>query len=253
MPLSPKVLRGLNVKGWKTYEPRVVEEKMPGDDHGGNDLAAEQSAPPPSREAIEREHKEILAAARKEGEQLRREMLAKGEKEAAALRKEAEQKGYREGLSRGEQEAAKLKEDAARTLEEAKEEHRSMLDGAEGDMLSIAVSMAEKLLNVQVTMSEDVILAVITRCLKALPGGHEVVLRVSPRDESLCRLHAQALQALLRKDVSLQIIGDESIPAGGCAVESEEAEITFHLEKELEILIKKLLTLTNGRYLPGLS
>ncbi len=241
MPLSPRILRGLNVKGWKVYEPRVREEEGPGDDLADNEIVEEQLPPPPTREEMEMERAEILATARQAGEQLRREALAKADKEATALRKKAEQEGYQEGFSRGEQEAAKLIEEAVQTLEAAKEEYRALLDGAQGEMLRIAVSMAEKLLNVKLELNEAAILAMVNRCLETLPGGSEVVLRVSPPDEPLCQRKAQDLQALLRKDVSLQIVADETIPDGSCSVESEESEVIFHLQKELEILTNKLL------------
>ncbi len=244
MPLSPRILRGLSVKGWKIYEPRVREEEGPGEDWADIEIVAEEQLTPPSTRAeIEKERADILAAARKEGEQLRREVLAKAEKEVVALREKAEQEGYRDGSARGERAVAKIKEEAVLTLEAAKEEHRAMLDGAEDEILRIAVSMAEKLLNVQVEINEDAVLAMIIRCLEGLPGGREIILRVSPRDEPLCRRNAQILQALLRKDVSLQIIADEAFTSGSCSVESEEAEVTFHLQKELEILTKKLLTM----------
>ena len=243
MQLSPKILRGLKVKGWKTYEPRISEE--PGDNFADDQEldAEEQLPPPPSREEMEKERAEILTAARKAGEQLRRDALTKVEKEAAVLREQAEQKGYQEGFTRGEQAAAKLQQEAAHTLKLAKEEHLAMLDGAQGEMLKIAVSMAEKLLNVQLEVNEDAVLAMIIRSLEALPGGREVVLHVSPQDEPLCRDKIQELQGQLRKDVSLQIVADEAVSHGSCIVASEEAEVSFLLQEELKILAKKLLGL----------
>ncbi|MEW5919745.1 MAG: FliH/SctL family protein [Bacillota bacterium] len=247
MPLSPKILRGIDIRGWKTYEPRVPEEGKPGDDLKENALMEPQLPPPPTREEIEKERTEILAAARQEGERIRRQILAKAGEEATVLRERAIAEGYGEGYARGEQEAEKLREEAAHTLKRAKEEHRNMLDGAEEEILRIAVSMAEKLVHVQVELNEDVILAMLVRCLESLPGGRELVLRVNPRDEQLCRSKGQMLQGLLRRDASLQIVADADLPSGSCIVESEEAEVAFLLQKELEILTKKLLALAVDR------
>lgn len=245
MQLSPKVLRGLNIKGWKTYEPRVLEEKAPAVEAANEEELEAQLPPPPTREEIEQEREQILAAARKEGERLRKEALAKAEKEGAALREKAEKKGYAEGFAKGEQEAEQLKKEATRTLETAQAEHRALLDGAEGEIMQLAVSIAEKLLNEQLEINEDTVLAMIIRCLEALPGGREVFLRVSPQDEPLCRRKTQVLQALLRQDVSLQIVADDKVQPGSCIVESEEAEVTFYLQKEFEILTKKLLAMAD--------
>ena len=249
MPLSPKILRGVDIKGWKTYLPRV-----PGEDESGDNLKrekkglpAEELSPLPTREELERERAVILEAARQEGEQVRRQLLAKAEEEAKALREQAREQGYREGLARGEAEAGRLREEAAHVLEKARAEHRSLLDGAEEQILRIALSVAEKLLHVQMELNEEVILALLARCLESHPAGQELLLRVNPAHEELCRRKLQDLQGYLRREASLQLVADAALPYGSCVVESEEAETAVLLQKELEILSRRLLALAKDK------
>lgn len=244
MPLSPKILRGIDIRGWKTYVPRLPQESDPEE---AIDPWMELEPPPPTREELEREREEMLAAAVQEAEYLRRQILAKAGEEAAVLREQAGREGYREGLEQGEQEAQKLRAEAAQLLEKAKLERLSLLEGAEEEILRIAVSMAEKLVCVQVELNEEVILAMLLHCLEGLPGGRELVLRVSPGHEQLCRNKLQLLQGILSRDASLHIVADASLPEGGCIVESEEAEVTFLLKKEIDILSKKLVALSVER------
>jgi len=110
----------------------------------------------------------------------------------------------------------------------------------------MALNIAERLLNYKIETDTNCILAVMARGLNALPAGKSVVLRVNPMDEKICRENVQKLQGMLKHDVALEVLGDESIPLGGCRVESEEAEVELLLQRELQLLGKKLLKLASS-------
>ncbi len=211
--------------------------------HPSVEEPAEPEPPVPSREEIERERKEILQQARREGEEQRRLLLAQAQEEAVKVKEQARQEGYSHGYSEGEKEAEKLKIETQGVLEQAHRQHEEILVEAEPEILQIAVSLAEKLVNYQLEVNTDLILNIVSRCLDALPGGQEIFLRVNPRDEIICREKLDVLQMMLKRDSVLEIVADEDIPPGCCRVDSEEAEVTFLLARELQILGKKLLEL----------
>ncbi|HHU76082.1 MAG TPA: hypothetical protein GXZ24_04205 [Firmicutes bacterium] len=244
MPSSSRILRGLAVKGWKTYYPRQgegevsVKEKEP-----SPDMPSVAEPPQPSKEEIEEERKAILQQAREEGEEQRRKIIDLARQEAEKLREQAQRDGFAKGRQEGEKAAEKMKDEARKKLEKAHQQYEAILADAEPEMIRIAVNLAEKLLNTQLEINEGLIVGIVSRCLEALPGGQEVIVRVNPHDEALCREKLDILRTLLKSDTVLEIRGDIEIQPGSCRVDTEEAEVTFNLSRELQALLKKLLTL----------
>ncbi len=244
MPSSSKILRGFEIKGWKVYHPRL-EEKLQ-DSLATADADQQLSL---NSEEIAKQMEEVLKQIREEGEEQRRQLLAQAAEEARLLKEQAWKDGFDEGFKKGELEASRLEEKARGILEKAWKERWEILAGAEPEIIQIAVSIAEKLLNYKVETDSSCILALMARALNALPVGRNVLLRVNPLDEKICRESFHTLQGLLKQDIVLELLGDDGIPMGSCKVESEEAEVELLLQKELHILGKKLLELatTSGR------
>lgn len=237
MPSSSRILRGLNISGWKVYQPRLEELSL------GEATTADTLQLDNSDEEIKLQAEDILKRAQEEADEHCRKLLEQAAKEASSIREKARDEGYAEGLKKAEEEAAGLREDARMTLEEAHRERLEVIAGAEPEIIQIALNLAEKLLNHKVEMDSGCILAVMARSLEALPAGQSVILKVNPLDEKICRESRQRLQGLLKKDVTLEIIPDEEIPLGSCKVQSDEAEVELLLQKELDILGKKLMKL----------
>jgi len=246
MLLSSKILRGLEIKGWMVYQPPPLEERL------------QRKLEPPSGEASgeqppmgEEERKEkmaqqmeaVLEQIREEGEKQRRRLLEQAAEEARLLKERAWQEGFEMGRSKGEQEAAKIVEEARLLREQAEKQRRELLAEAEPQIIKLAISIAEKLLNYKIETDADCLLALMARALNSLPVGRKVILRVNPRDEKICRENFQLLQGQLKQEILMELQGDPAIPPGSCRVESEEVEVDFLLERELHLLGNKLLEL----------
>ena len=243
---SSRILRGLDIKGWRTYYPRAEESEMLPEDKeplSPPEELPDPGPPLPTREEIEQERKAIMEQARKESEEERRRLLKQAKEEAAKLQEQARKEGYARGYGEGEKAAQKLKKEAEKVLEEARREHREILARAEPEIIQLAVALAEKLLNYELEINTELILGIVSRCLEALPGGQEVIIRVNPGDEAICREKLDILAMKLKKDALLEIVADADIQPGCCKVETEESEVTFLLARELEILGRKLLEL----------
>lgn len=240
MPSSSKIMRGLDVKGWKAYEPRLEEllEMAGQDEHGGN---GEKKLLDP-----EEEKRRLLEHARQEAQELKQKVLEEARREAESLKEAARQEGYSEGFRQGQEEAEAIKAEAEKALQLAHEEHRQLLAGAEEEIVQIAVSLAEKVLSRQVEIDREAVLSLLAKGLDALPGGQEVEMKVHPRDKQVCRENRDRLQELMKNGAVLEIIADQEVPPGCCRIESEEAIVELMIQKELESLGRKLLKVASS-------
>ncbi len=237
MPLSSKILRSYEIKGWKVYSP-----PQPGGEHpesSTNTAAPRQSPGNPA--AVPGQMEEFLQKVRGEGEELRRQLLAQAAEEARLLKEQAFKDAFEEGRKQGEPEAARVIEEARQVLAQAWEKRQEILAEAEPEIIKLAVNIAEKLLDYKIETDEGCILALMATALNALPVGRNVLLKLNPRDERICRENSHLLKELLKREIKLELQGDEGIPAGSCKVESEEVEVELFLQKELHVLGNKLL------------
>jgi len=244
MPLSSNILRGLAVEGWEVYQPPAQEKRNTLSGHSGSSSSSpeeEQLLP----RALEQEYA-LLEKFKKETEKERKLALEKARQEAKKIMEAARCDGYAEGLRQAEKESRALKEEALAVLAKAEQERCSIIRGAEAEILQIALSIAEKLLNNKINFDATAVLGVLAKALETLPGGQTVTLRVNPEDESVSRKNLKWLQGLLKKEVPLHVTADPAVPLGSCKVESEEAVVELNLQVELEILAKRLLSLSRS-------
>ena len=241
--MSSNVLRGLVVDGWKIYRPPLEK-----DEHGRDLPHCAASAVGADSCPLSPEEGEALEVARRQGlreemEKERLQILEEAWREGERIKEEAWHEGYNAALLKGQSESRILQDEAEKMLQDAQRERLAIIKGAEGEILQIAVSIAEKLLHCRIILDTNTVLAVIKKALEALPGGQNVILSLNPQDEADCRESLIQLQEHLRKGSSLKIVGSAAISRGSCKVESEEAEIAINLQTELETLASKLLAL----------
>ncbi|HHT46157.1 MAG TPA: hypothetical protein GX004_02540 [Firmicutes bacterium] len=234
--MSSRILRGLSIKGSIVYSPPFPEKN--------NLKSLYHTEKGPAAEIDPREQaKEFLEKAREEFEAERLRLLREAEEEARFLKEKAREEGFAEGFRKGEIEAAGLLKEAEEVLRQAEQEKREILARAEPEIIQIALNIAEKLLNYKVETDSNCILQLIYRAMEALPAGKNIILRVNPLDAKICQENYQRLRGRLKNGASLEVHEDEDMPLGSCKVESEESQVELLLQKELEILSKKLLKL----------
>ncbi len=239
MPLSSRILRGLDVKGSIVYSPPFPEKKEMENTPSPETASLAEVDPREQAEAF-------LKKAWAEFEEERLRLLQDAGEEARLLKEKARREGFAEGLKKGELEAAGLRKEAEELLKQAQQQRLDILARAEPEIVRIALAIAEKLLNYKVETDSSCILQLIYRAMEALPAGQNIILRVSPPDAKICQENFQRLQGRLKNGVSFEVHADEEMPLGSCRVESEESQAELLLQKELEILSKKLLKLASS-------
>jgi flagellar biosynthesis/type III secretory pathway protein FliH len=175
-----------------------------------------QVPPPPSAEEIARENAEKI--------------LEEARREADSIRRQASEQGYAEGLKEGvEQGKAQGRGEAVSELREAldrwltmgdalTEAWRNRFEGFDDEMKDLAVVSAERLVEKQLELSPETIVAVIKDSLRHAAEADSVTLLVSPKDVALVRAAREDLAAMLKGTGRFDIQEDPKVAAGGCLV-----------------------------------
>jgi flagellar assembly protein FliH len=165
----------------------------------------------------------IVEAAREEAQAI----LAAARTEAEAIRAEAEAAGEAAGLARWEERAGELTRAEGRLLEEAR-----------GQLLQLALRIAEKVLRQRLEMAPDAILPMVEEALQAARGhvAGRVVLRLHPLDAATVTPQLERLRQQNRGFESLEVLRDASLSRGGCRVETQFGTIDASIETQLRAI-----------------
>jgi flagellar assembly protein FliH len=161
----------------------------------------------------------LVAQAREEGRQA-------GLREAAAQLAEAQR--LREGIDQA-MAAQKAALDARLTpvftalsasFTDLENLEAQIIQGAEAEMVRLAVAVAERVLRKQVEVDPAWMRALLAEALTRIPDKRQVVIRMHPEDGRLAREHLTALTGADPSLGNLQVMDDAGVGRGGCILQS---------------------------------
>ena len=221
---------------------------VPGSGNGGGPAAGSLEQGQKARE----EAGEILALARAEAEKI----LEKAREEARALAarakeeafaeglarglEEGRERGYREGVEEAARESSRLREEALSVLRGAEEARRRLFCELEGEVVDLAVEIAEKVLLKELEQDREAVLAVAREALSLLAGRKSAYLFVHPEDLPAAEGARGELAALLGPRARVDVIADPAVERGGLRVKTERGEVDATLSGRWKELLAAL-------------
>ena len=157
-----------------------------------------------------------------------REIIQLAHKEGVTLRQQAHQRGFNEGLA--EANAALLK---------AKSEYLALTTRAEGDMVSLALELARKIVGRHIQLEPEIISDMVSKTLELARGRRHIEIFVHPSDLSILKKSEAAFRDVVG-DVQLHFVKDPRRPRGGCRIETEAGVIDADLDTQLAIFSQLL-------------
>ncbi len=149
--------------------------------------------------------------------------LAQARSEGAAEAKAALRKEYEE---RASQEAGKITE-AIQHFEEASKRYYSRV---EAEVVSLALSIAAKILHRESQVDPQVVVALVQMALKQMKDGSAVSVRVRPEEAVRWRDHFSAV----RMHVVVTVVEDPTLQKNDCMLETELGVANLSLESQLK-------------------
>ena len=171
----------------------------------------------------------ILQQAHEDASQIRaraEETLKQAERE----REEERQRGYDEGREEGQEELIEK-------ISEAELAHEKILNEAEPQIVKMVMDIAEKVVG-QAVLEGAVVDVVKKAILESV--GKKIIVRIHPQDVALLKERQSEILSGLGEVRSISFQEDESIPSGGCIVETELGVVDAKLETQLNAIRKAL-------------
>jgi len=204
----------------------------------------------------------LLESAREEAEKLRREageerekILEEAEKERERIREEAYTAGFEEGLRSGREEAAaeyseklaaaeqirkEAEEEGARLREQAEAERRTRIQESEGEILKLAVEIAEKIITERIEETPDAWMKMVKNAVERVAGAKEVIVRVAPEDEEFVVLQLGTVREILSESPPVQVLADSTLKKGDFVLQTDLGQIDGRIKEQLKRIAQAL-------------
>ncbi|TVR65171.1 MAG: flagellar assembly protein FliH [Candidatus Competibacteraceae bacterium] len=248
-----KVVSGDNLTAYQRWElPDVDPPPEPEPSPAASPAKADESArkgprapkastAPPTLdeiEAIQREaQEEGFANGYQEGRREGRDQgYKKGQTEGHA---EGYQRGFAEGLNAGRDEVMLRAQQLEKILTAMSGPLATLDKAVEEELAALAIDIARQLVRRELRASPGEIVAVVREAVGLLPvASLGIQIRLHPEDARLIR---EVLSLGPEDQPVWQIIEDQSLSRGGCAVNSELSRIDATVEKRLGAVIATVL------------
>lgn len=147
-----------------------------------------------------------------------------------AIRRKAFEEGATEGERRGAEKAAQEYAQELAKLRSALEGLLSYKDAlrvdAEREVLDLAFAVARRIVRRELTIDNQIALAIVRSCLKDFAGSETRRIRVNERDVELVREQ-------LGTPLEVEVISDPSVSAGGAVLETDQGRLDARIETQL--------------------
>ena len=163
--------------------------------------------------------------------------------------KEAYERGVKEGLRNAEdqtrKESVKGLEAIQNQLKEVALLKKDILKKAEKDILSLSISIAEKIIQQEITSHQDTIQSILKAAMKSILDRDNIKIRLNPSDFSyMMGIKEDFLQGF-DGIKNIVIEEDGSIIKGGAVIETQFGEVDARIDRQFAEVKNQLLSSLN--------
>ncbi|MDQ6930292.1 MAG: FliH/SctL family protein [Candidatus Eremiobacteraeota bacterium] len=172
-----------------------------------------------------------------EGQQRAIELISEAAAHAGDLEEDARKGGFEQGRQDGRN-AADAELDVMLTtmrglVDVARAERHKIIEGAEPEIIRLAMTLAEKVVHQQITLDGSVVVSMARAAISRLVTRETVTVRVNPADIETIRENKEKM--LASTDIEhLRIVEDLRVDRGGIVMETESGTIDAKISTQLK-------------------
>ena len=169
-------------------------------------------------------------------------VISEAQSQAESIREEARETGRREGR----EEAGTRIEEALSTLNQAVKERKKIVKDAEGEILRLALKVAEQIIRSEVSMHRDVSLNIVSEAIGRVSDREQIIVRVNREDAEYLKRYKERLTGMLDGVKSFSIIEDSNIEPGGCIIETNLGFVDARISTKIRSIEEALNKVRSG-------
>lgn len=173
------------------------------------------------------------------------EKIQEAEKQINLWQQDAFNQGFQDGYSEGknqiEFEYQELIKSAKNELAEAQEERKKIINGAEKEIIQLAIAVSEKIIHHEINQNSDYILDIVKAAMSKVNDREELTLKVNPEDIDFIIANQEEIKSSTKGINKMKIQSDNTITQGGCVIETPIGTIDGRIERQVNEIEKAMM------------
>jgi len=176
------------------------------------------------------------------------QILREAQQQADSIRKQAESDGKRTAQQHAEKlidaklagQMQTLLPALQQVVQQLAQSKQSWQQRWERDAVSVAIQIAERVIRREISKRPEITVDLVREALDLATGSSEITILLNPQDIQSLGTEVEKVVASMRAAGTARIVGDSTISAGGCRVETRFGSIDQQLEVQLKRIEEEL-------------
>ena len=161
-------------------------------------------------------------------------------------RKEGHEAGHSQGIAAAESEMEEMLATMRGLIDMARLERHKIVEGAEPEIVKLAMGVAERILHKAVEVDREVVVAITKAAIGELVDRESITVRVNPIDLERMKQHRDSMLAL-GETKHMRVIEDQRVDPGGVVVETDAGTLDAKISTQVDEA-KRVLRLDTGEF-----
>jgi flagellar assembly protein FliH len=161
------------------------------------------------------------------------------EEEAVRMAQVAYNDGLRDGKQQSEQALAKTSAALAKAVTTTGRLREKIFQESEDDLLRLSIMIAGKIIRKEIATDRDILRKLVQEAIGKVTESDEIIVRLNPDDLSHIADESQFLPPGGKRSIALK--ADETVPSGGCFVDTVMGSLDARVEAQLEEIFRRLM------------
>lgn len=186
------------------------------------------------------EAEEIIQAAQQDADKMiieAQEKLTSAEEQINIWQQEANDRGFKNGYAEGkkqiEYEYQAIIQDAQNQFIEAKEERIKIINGAEKEIIQLAIAVSEKIIHHELNENTQYVLDIVKAAMNKVNDREELTLKVNPENLDFVIANQEEIKSFTKGVNKMKMQSDNTIKQGGCVIETPIGTIDGRIERQV--------------------
>jgi len=160
------------------------------------------------------------------------------DEEKESTLKNAHDVGYFQGIEKAEREQEEKSKELLNSINQMAVEKRRIIEELEPQLMTLAIAIAEKVIQTQVERHPSVFRHILEEALNKITDKDSVLIKVNPKDLEFVKSYKEVYQKELSDFKRIDIQQDLNIDRGGCVIETKLGFIDSSIATKLDLIQK---------------
>lgn len=198
-------------------------------------------------EEIQEQARGILQDAKDAAAKILQDAIAEAEEQAQGIYAKAQEDGYQAGYQKAEGEFRMRQRELDEKEQQMAAQFDAMVAELEPQFVDTLSGIYEHLFHVELGSYRDILLQLLTDCIRGTEGCRNFQIHVSPEDYTYVSTRKAGLvDAAGGGDVEVDVVEDPSLHKNACVIRTENSIIDCGLGTQLEELTRRLKLMAYG-------